>query len=350
MEVLAFGDLHVPSSSFREAIKGEMGEDSGPVREADWGAGSIEEEHHLQQVMEKEGPEAVPTPKKMVDAIPDAEILAVHFAPVPEALFKAANDLKAVIVARAGYENVNVEAASDRGISIVNIQGRNAPAVAEQAIAFMLAEARDVARADAGTKAGRWPKKFPGPSQGLGGRTVGLIGFGHVARQLAKKISGFDVELLVYDPYVDAETISSYGGKKVEDMGLVFREGDFVSLHARLTRETARFIGREHFDLMKPTAYFINNARSRMVRYGDLYTALKEQRIAGAALDVHDDEPLPKGSPWLELENVTLAPHIAGATTDTLDNTVRLVAEAVKEFAGTGRCKNTVNAAALEHA
>lgn len=350
MEVLAFGDLHLPSRSFREAIKREMGEDFGPVRETNWDAGSIEEEHHLQQTMEKEGPQAVPTPTKMVDAISDAEILAVHFAPVPEALFEAANELKAVIVARAGYENVNVEAASKRGISIVNIQGRNAPAVAEQAIAFMLAEARDVVRADAGTKAGRWPKEFPGPSRGLGGRTVGLIGFGHVARQLAKKISGFDVEILVYDPYVDAETIRSYGGEKVEDMGLVFREGDFVSLHARLTQETARFIGREHFDLMKPTAYFINNARSRMVRYDDLYEVLDERRIAGAALDVHDDEPLPEGSPWLELENVTLTPHIAGATMDTLDNTVRLVAEAVREFVETGRCKNTVNAAALEHA
>ena len=165
---------------------------------------------------------------------------------------------------------------------------------------------------------------------------MGLIGFGHVGRQLADRLSGFDVKLLVYDPYVDVQTISSHGGEKIEDMERIFREGDFVSLHARLSDETRRFIGREHFALMKPTAYFINNARSRMVRYDDLYEVLKEGRIAGAALDVHDDEPLGKDSPWLKLENVTLTPHIAGTTTDTWENSVRMVAEAVKEFAETG--------------
>jgi D-3-phosphoglycerate dehydrogenase len=99
---------------------------------------------------------------------------------------------------------------------------------------------------------------------------------------------------------------------------------------------------------MKPTAYFINNARSRMVRYDDLYEVLKEGRIAGAALDVHDDEPLGKDSPWLELENVTLTPHLAGSTTSTWKNSVWMVAEAIKELAETGRCENTVNAEALE--
>jgi D-3-phosphoglycerate dehydrogenase len=163
-------------------------------------------------------------------------------------------------------------------------------------------------------------------------------------------LAGFDVRLLIYDPYVDKQTISSYGGEKVEDMEHVFREGDFVSLHARLTEETNRFIGRKHFDLMKPTSYFINNARSRMVRYDDLYETLKEGQIAGAALDVHDDEPLPKDSPWLRLENVTLAPHIAGVTTGTLENSVRLVAEAITEFAETGRCVNTVNEESLRRA
>src|SRR3712207_6240800 len=98
---------------------------------------------------------------------------------------------------------------------------------------------------------------------------------------------------------------------------------------------------------MKPTAYFINNARSRMVRYDDLYEVLEEGRIAGAALDVHDDEPLPTGSPWLALENVTFTPHIAGTTMDTWENSIRMVAEAIREFVETGRFENTVNPAAL---
>jgi D-3-phosphoglycerate dehydrogenase len=351
METLVVGDLFISSEAFRKAIEKELGEDFGPVREVTWNGGeTLEEQHHVQQIMEQDGPEAVEVPGEVIEAVGDAEAMALHFAPVSEAVLEAGRNLKVVIVSRAGVENVNVETASERGVAVVNRQGRNAPAVAEQAIALMLAEARDIARADAGIKAGRWPKEFPGPIYELGGRTVGLIGFGNVGRQLATRIRGFDVKLLVYDPYVDEETISSYGGEKVEEMKRVFREGDFVSLHARLTEETKGFIGREHFELMKPTAYFINNARSRMVRYDDLYEVLEEGRIAGAALDVHDYEPLPEGSPWLELENVTFTPHLAGTTMDTWENSARMVAEAVREFRETGRCENTVNAESLEHA
>lgn len=349
MEILCVGDLFLAPENFRRAVEDKL---EGPhtVREVSWAGERAEDQHHLQQIMEVEGPEAVPTPTEIVDAVGEAEVIAVHFAPIPEAVLEAGSSLKAVVVARAGYENVNVEAANERGIAVVNLVGRNAPAVAEQAIALMLAETRDIARADRGIREGRWPKKFPATPYDLFGTTVGLIGFGQVARQLAPRISGFQVKLLVYDPYVDRETIESYSGgaEKVEDMETVFRESDFVSLHARLTEETRRFIGREHFELMKPTAFFINNARSRMVRYDDLYEVLKEGKIAGAALDVHDDEPLPEGSPWLDLENVTLAPHIAGSTTSTWENSVLMTAEAVEEISETGKATNTVNAESLE--
>jgi D-3-phosphoglycerate dehydrogenase / 2-oxoglutarate reductase len=350
METLVIGDLFLSSEAFRRAIEEEFGEDFGPVREVAWGEETPEEQHHVQQIMEQDGPEAVEVPQEIVEAVGEAEIIALHFAPIPEAVLDAGSNLKAVIVARAGVENVNVEAASERGIAVVNLQGRNAPAVAEQALALMLSETRDISRADRGIRAGRWPKEFPQTPYELDERTVGLIGFGHVARHLARRLSGFRVRLLVYDPYVDTDTISSYGAWKVGDMDTVFRESDFVSLHARLTEETRRFIGREHFELMKSTAYFINNARSRMVRYDDLYEVLKEGRIAGAALDVHDDEPLSEDSLWLELENVTFTPHIAGTTMNTWENSVRMVAEAIKEFSETGRCQNTVNAESLERA
>ncbi|CAN5503198.1 MAG: 2-hydroxyacid dehydrogenase [Rubrobacteraceae bacterium] len=348
MEILCVGDLFLSSENFREAMENALGEGSHEIREVMWAGEKAEEQHHLQQIMEVEGPEAVPTPDEIVAAVGSAEVIAVHFAPIPKAVLEAGDSLKAVVVARAGFENVNVEAANERGIAVVHLVGRNAPAVAEQAIALMLAETRDIARVDRGIREGKWPKKFPATPYDLFGRTVGLVGFGQVARQLAPRISGFEVKLLVYDPYVDKETIESFGGEKVDDMDAVFRESDFVSLHARLTEETRRFIGREHFDLMKPTAFFINNARSRMVRYDDLFDVLKEGRIAGAALDVHDDEPLGEGNPWLELENVTLAPHIAGSTTSTWENSVLMTAEAVKEIVETGRATNTVNAESLE--
>lgn len=348
MKVLCVGDLFVSSEEFRRGLEQEFGGgDSLDIREVMWAGERAEDQHHLQQIMEVDGPEAVPTPNEIVEAVRDAEVIEVHFAPVPKAVLEAGENLKAVVVARAGYENVNVEAANELGIAVVNLVGRNAPAVAEQAIALMLAETRDIARVDRGIRDGKWPKEFPYVPYDLHGSTVGLIGFGEVAKLVAKKISGFEVDLIVYDPYVDEETISSYGAKKVDDLETIFRDSDFVSLHARLSEETRRFIGREQFDLMKPSAYFINNARSRMVDYDDLYDVLKAGRIAGAALDVHDDEPLGEGNPWVGLENVTLAPHIAGSTTSTWENSVTMTADAVKQISETGRAENTVNADAL---
>jgi D-3-phosphoglycerate dehydrogenase len=349
MEVLCVGDILLPSGEFRKAIEEQLGDDAGPVREVMWATGeSLWEQHRLQVAMEQDGPESMPEPTEILEAIGDAEVIAVHFAPVTEAVLAAGPNLKAVVVARGGYENIDVKAASNRGVAVVHLVGRNAPAVAEQAIALMLAETRDIARADRGIRAGGWPKDFPTEPYDLFRATVGVIGFGQVARQLAPRLSGFQVNLLAYDPYVDGGTISSYGGEKVEDINTVFRESDFVNLHARLSDETRRFIGREQFGLMKPTAYFINNARSRMVDYDDLYNVLEDGRIAGAALDVFDEEPLPEDSPWRELENVTLVPHNAYSSMSTWENSPRMTAEAIREIADTGSATNTVNAEDLQ--
>ncbi len=348
MKTLIVGDHFIPSSAFREAMERALGSNAGPLREVTW-AGKDQEEHHAQQqILERDGAEGVGTPPEIRDAAGDAEIIAVHFAPVTAEIIEAAPDLKAVIVARAGYENVNVDAATAKGVAVVNVQGRNAEAVAEQAIALMLAESRDIARADAGIKAGRWKVETESEPDELARRTLGIVGFGYVARQLVKRLSGFDLRMLAYDPYVDAITMRSYGVEKAPDLATVFREGDFVNLHARLTDETRRFIGREQFALMKPTAYFINNARSRMVDYDALYEVLSEGKIAGAGLDVFDDEPLAADSPYRKLNNVTLVPHLAGVTNQTWQNSVDLVAEAAAEIQASGRALTTVNARALE--
>lgn len=349
MNTLVAGDHFISADAFRAAIERELGTGFGPLRTVAWSA-DPSEQHGLQQVMERDGPEAVGVPAEIVAAAAGAELLVVHFAPVPAAVLRAARGLAAVVVARAGVENVNVAEASRRGVAVVNVVGRNAAAVAEQTLALLFAEVRDVARADAEIKDGGWPKRFSGPVWELAGRTVGVIGFGHVGRQLARRLAGFGVRLLVFDPYVDSDTIDAFGGRKVADLDQVFREADVVTLHARLTDETRRFIGREQFDLMRPTAYFVNTARSRMVDYDALFDALKERRIAGAGLDVHEDEPLPPDSRWRGLDNVTLSAHVAGSTVEAWDNSVRLVAEAVRELAETGRAVTTVNADALGNA
>lgn len=347
MRTLIVGDHFLSSESFRRAIEEIAGDHAGPVDEVAMAGKGTDEQHGVQQVMEKDGPEAVDTPTEIVDALAGVELLVVHFAPVSEAVLEAGTDLKAVFVARAGYENVNVEQAGRRGVAVVNVQGRNADAVAEQAVGFMIAGPRNIVRADARIKAGHWGEDLPGPVHELGGRTVGLVGFGHVGRQLARRLGGFDVRLIVYDPYVDGDTIAGLGGTRVDDLDEVFAQADIVSLHARLTDETRGFIGEDQFARMKPTAYFVNNARSRMVDYDALLEALRTGRIAGAALDVHDDEPLSPDSPWRELDNVVVTPHIAGMTVEMRENSYRLVAEAVREFAETGHCEHTVNADSL---
>ena len=348
METLIVGDEFIGAEAFKEAIEDELGSDFGPVRDVDWGGD--EDQHAAQQIMERDGVEAVPAQQHVVDAVGDAEVLAVHFAPVTEAVLDAGPKLRAVVVARAGIENVNVEAASARNVAVVNVLGRNAAAVSEQALGLALAELRDIARKDTGIRQGEWPEASAGPVVELGGRPVGIIGLGHVGRQTARRLSGFGVQLLVHDPYVDDATIETFGGERSDGLDGIFRAADVIFLHARLTEETRRFVGREQFALMKPTAYFINTARSRLVDYDALYAALSEKRIAGAGLDVHDDEPLERESAWRALDNVTLSPHVAGATQESWENSVRMVAEAIGDLDAGRRPDTTVNADALAEA
>lgn len=345
MRTLVVEDHYIPAGSYLEALHNELGELSGPIRTVTW-AGSKSEQHHTQQQMEWHGANAVPAPPELLAALGDAQVLALHFAPAPAQLLRAAPDLTAVVVARAGVENIDVETATELGIAVVNVAGRNASGVAELSIGLMIAEARDVARADASVKNGQWRKTFPGPAVEIGGSCVGLVGFGHVGHHLARRLTGFGVSLLVADPYVDPADVAGYGGEQVE-LDELFARADFVSVQARVTPETTRFINAKQFALMKPGAYFINVARSRLIDYDALYEVLAAGRIAGAAMDVHDDEPLAPDSPWRKLDNVTMTTHFAGDTLTTIERSGRLVAQAIGELTRTGRCARAVNAGEL---
>ncbi|MFF3763335.1 2-hydroxyacid dehydrogenase [Streptomyces sp. NPDC001922] len=346
MRVVIVGDRFIPAGYYVDALAELCDLRLGPIRSVDW-SGTKAEQHAAQQTMEWHGPGAVPVPGEIVEAVGEAEVLAVHFAPVTPEVLRAAPRLRALCVARAGLENVDVAAATARGVAVVPVRGRNASAVAELAIGLMLAEARDITRADASVRAGGWRKDFAGPGREIGGSTVGLIGLGQVGRAFAERMRGFGARLLAYDPYVPDDVPARYGVVRAEGLDTVFRESDIVQLFARLTADTERFLGARHFALMKPTAYFVNTARSRLVDNGALYEALVNRRIAGAALDVHDQEPLPADSPWRSLGNVTITTHYAGDTTTTTLRSARLVAEAVAELAATGRCAAAVNAVEL---
>jgi D-3-phosphoglycerate dehydrogenase len=346
VHTLVVGDGFIPASSYVTALRDRLGPDFGPVRTVDL-PGDQAAQHERQQVMEARGPNAVDPPPEVLAAVAGAEALCVHFAPVGEKLIAGADTLRLVAVARTGLENVDVAAATGRGVAVVPVYGRNAGAVAELQIGLMLAEARNIARADASARAGGWRKDFPGPRVEIGGRTVGMVGFGHVGAQFTRRLSGFGARLLAFDPYATDAALASAGVTRVATLDEIFLESDFVVVQARHTPETERFIGAGQFALMKAGAYFINVARSRVVDTAALYDALAAGRIGGAGLDVFDEEPLPPGSPWRRLDNVTLTTHFGGDTEETNTTSARLVAEAVAEFAGTGRVAAAVNAEAL---
>jgi D-3-phosphoglycerate dehydrogenase len=345
MRTVVVGDQYIPAHAYIEALRQIAPPSFGPVTEVTW-AGTKSQQHALQQRMEWQGANAVPAPPEVADGIADAELLAVHFCPVGTDLLRAAPKLRAIAVARAGVENVDLHAASAHGVAVFNVEGRNASGVAELAIGLMLNEARNIARADASIKQGGWRKDFPGARIELAGRTVGLVGFGHVGRLIARRLTGFDCRILVADPYVPQEKLAAHGAVSAS-LEELFAAADFISVQAKLTPETERFIGAELFALMKPTAYFVNVGRSRLVDYAALYDVLASGRIAGAGLDVHDDEPLPSNSRWRSLDNVTMTTHFGGDTMETTLRSARLAAEVLVAFARNGAKAHAVNAREL---
>ena len=344
IETLIVGDEFIPPESYLDAFSDSA--ELVRVRTVRW-RGAKARQHELQQVMETAGANAVPAPPELLQTVPGAQALCLHFAPVGEDLLAAANDLRLIAVARAGLENVDVAAATKRGIGVVPAFGRNAGAVAELQLALMLAEARNVARADASVKSGGWRKEFPGARLEVAGRTVGMVGFGHVGRVFTRRLAGFGCRMLAYDPYAADAALAEFGVDRAATLEQVFAESDFVVIQARHSAETDRMIGAEQLRLMQPHAYFINVSRSRLVDENALLDVLKEGAIAGAGLDVFDAEPLPSDSPWRTLDNTTLTTHFGGDTEDTNRTSAALVARAVLEMARTGRVAHAVNAADL---
>jgi len=327
-----------------------------PLREAgyevqtlDWLAQDRNDLTRRNLNVEMHGPEAEPPPAGLRAAVQGAAILITHFAPLARAIIEAGSQLRVIAVARAGWENVDVEAATAQGIPVVHIVGRNANAVAEHTVGLILAEMRNLARAHCALKAGVWYNRHVDPHTcfELSGKTVGLVGFGTVGRLVAQLLSGFGVRLLVHDPFVAEAVVQAARGKLVSLPDLM-RQADVVSLHARLLSETDGLIGQQELALLKPTAYLINTARAGLIDEAALVAALQEGQLAGAALDVFWQEPLPPDSPWLDLDNVTLCAHLAGTTLDALHSTIDLVIEEVLAYLQQGKLDRIINPEALD--
>lgn len=299
--------------------------------------------------IEVNGPNPEPIPQGFLDN-PDTQVLVGSFCPFSGAGMDAFDNLRLIGVVRAGMENIDIDAATARGIAVVNAAGRNADAVSDFTVGMMLCEARNIARAHHSVMSGGWQLKFANSAftPDMRGKTVGLFGFGYIGRLMAEKLSGFHVNLLVYDPYLKPEAVEPFGARLVDKQTL-FRESDFVSVHARLTPESHHAIGAEEFALMKPTAYFINTARAGLADYDALAQVLKEHKIAGAALDVFEEEPLAENDVFRTLDNVTITTHRAGSTLDAALNSPRLVFERIWNVIRDGKSAGLMNPQVLEN-
>ena len=341
MRILSLTDLAIQEEQLDKAIKRIFPE--AQVRYLRWPpvARDVFSKENLN--IEKNGPEVgMPIPG-IIETINefDPEVIITHFAPVTREVIEKSKSLEMIGCLRGGVENINLEAATKRNIPVFNNAGRTANAVAEFTVAHMLAITRNTSIGYHALQNGQWFRPETQPSE-IYGSTVGLIGFGNVSQKLTERLQGFKIKILAYDPYVPNEIFAKYGAKRVELKELL-KEADFVSLHCRLSRETQNIIGEAELKLMKPTAYIINTARAGLIDKGALLNALKNRQIKGAALDVFWQEPLPKDDPFLQLNNVSLTPHLAGATAQTGERTISLLFESLQEFLETQQSRSIVN-------
>ena len=252
---------------------------------------------------------------------------------VTEDTLECNKNLKLVGTPTAGLNHIDVAACTKRGIIVVNAPGVNADSVAEFAFALILALSRKILSADAGLRKGfAHELKSYNALMGieLKGKTIGIVGAGHIGSRVATIAKGFGMQVLLYDPIVLPTYLEQFG--KPVEMDDLFKNSDVVSVHVPLTKQTLGMISKNHLRQMKKTAFFVNTSRGSVVNEVDLIRALTERWIAGAGLDVQAHEPLTRDDPLLKLENVIVTPHIASISRDAQERCDRVIQEEVIKF------------------
>lgn len=343
LTILAVSDLCITEAMYREAFAELIGR-GARLRVVEWPLQDLNDLRVQVGRMEGEGSEALPIPPALERAAPDCDVLVTHLCPLPQRLVANASRLKVIGCARSGVENVAVLTATARKIPIVFCPLSKVATAADAAIGMILTECRGLARAHHQMMQGQWDASFAffGASMSLTGNTIGLIGFGNIGKAVAKRLQGFEVELLVHDPFQPAGIIREYGGEAVTLDELLVRS-DFVLLLARLSEASRGLIGRRELELMKESAYFINTARAGLVDYAALREVLAQRRIAGAALDVFDVEPIAASDPLLKLDNVSLTPHVAGVSREGYRRSARDAAQDIARVLAGERPRFVVN-------
>ncbi len=288
------------------------------------------------------------SPQEFVERIQgqSMEIVVVEADFLPREVFEKASKLKFLGVCRADVGHIDIAAATEHGVMVVNTPARNAIAVAELTIGLMLCLARHIPAAHTMVQSGGWTDPtaayFNMRGTELWAKTIGIVGFGAIGQQVARRLDAFDTSILVYDPYVSPEGIRALGATP-SGLDDLMQQSDFITIHCSTTAETVCLVDARRVALMKPTAYLVNAASAYVVDEEAIVSALREQRIAGVACDVYKTWPVKPDDPLLKLDNVVLTPHIGGATEESVARHSQMIADDVQRFLRGEHPRNLMN-------
>ncbi|HMP01683.1 MAG TPA: phosphoglycerate dehydrogenase [Gemmatales bacterium] len=286
--------------------------------------------------------------EELAEAIRGSEGLIVRSGTrVTAGLLEQPGRLRAIVRAGVGVDNIDVAAATRKGIVVMNTPGGNTLSTAEQTVALLYALARHTPAADASLHAGKWERgKFVGVQ--LAGKTLGIIGLGRIGREVAKRALAMDMKVLGFDPMLAADRIAALGVEPAGDVGQVLEASDFVTLHVPLTEQTRHFLGAAELARMKRGARLINCARGGLVDETALVAALQSGHLAGAGIDVFEQEPPPPDHPLLHQPNVVCTPHLGASTTEAQRGVALEAAQLLIDFLTRGQVQSAVNMAAVD--
>jgi len=334
MKIVAVGDVFVPVENMVKAAKKLKIDDDLEIVDVIWETKDKNDFQKRALNMEENGADAESAPPKLLKEIKDADILLNHFAPINSEVLNSAERLKLIGLSRGGLDNLKLKEATEKGIAVFHVI-RNAQPVAEFTIALILAESRNIARGHEALKNGNWRRKYQNDDfvSTIRNKTVGIIGLGNIGKLVAKKLESFDVNIVAYDKFVSQEDANAENlNLTMLSLDELAAESDIISLHLRLVEDTKNIIEKEFLDKMKKSAYLINTSRAGLIKKEDLLNALQNNKIAGAALDVFWDEPPAANNPLLNLDNITVTPHLAGTTVDAIPGSPFLLVEEINKF------------------
>ena len=333
--VAIIGDLFMLPEAFETAINAACGDAvSIRTRKDNWPDEPME---HGYAVAGMDGlKEYFGTADDVVDFVGDADILVTQLAPMSRGMLERLPNLKMIAVSRGGPVNIDMQAAKDHGVLVVNVPGRNASAVAEFTLGAILTETRKIREGHEALRDGTWRGdlyRADITGRELSEMTVGVIGYGNIGTKVTRLLRAFGSRVLVCDPYVQLrpEDQADDGVAHV-DLDTLLEQSDVVTLHPRVTDETRHMMNAEAFRKMKSDALFVNTARGPLCDYDALYEALKTREIGSAMLETFAVEPVPTDWPLIHLPNVTVTPHIAGASVKTVTFAAEQAADEVRRY------------------